>query len=429
MKKLVILVSALSILLSSPVQGQISVKNILKNVKKNTEKKIENKIEKKLNNGVDSVLDGTEKGIKNGLKGSPKTDDKAEVNKKTPVTTINNSQQEQVVAKPILEWSKFDFVPGSDVIFEDNLEGELSGEFPSKWDLFQGRFENANFDGQNVIYCIQCNMNDGGGIVPLIKNANEDYLPDEFTIEFDIYFESVSNSYELYLLDYKNQLNIDKKYLSGDKWLRFDKNGASGKGISENYYPGNSSSVYDKTEKWRHISISFNKRALKVYMDDSRLLNIPNFPYNPTGISLGYHNPSGKSKGYIKNVKIAKGAVPLYDKVLTDGKFVTTGIKFDVNKATIKAESMGTINYVLKMMNDNPALNFSVEGHTDSDGDLALNQALSEQRAKAVVEMLVSMGISPSRLTSKGWGESKPISGNNTMEEKANNRRVEFVKF
>jgi outer membrane protein OmpA-like peptidoglycan-associated protein len=121
--------------------------------------------------------------------------------------------------------------------------------------------------------------------------------------------------------------------------------------------------------------------------------------------------------------------VPLYDKFLVDGKFVTTGIKFDVNKATIKPESMGTINYVVKMMTDHPELKFSVEGHTDSDGEEASNQKLSEARAKAVLESMVKLGISAERLTSKGHGESKPMAGNDSPEGKAQNRRVEFVKF
>jgi outer membrane protein OmpA-like peptidoglycan-associated protein len=64
------------------------------------------------------------------------------------------------------------------------------------------------------------------------------------------------------------------------------------------------------------------------------------------------------------------------------------------------------------MMKDNPELNFSVEGHTDSDGDNSLNQSLSDQRAKAVMNQLISMGIAENRLKYKGWGETKPMSDN-----------------
>jgi outer membrane protein OmpA-like peptidoglycan-associated protein len=114
---------------------------------------------------------------------------------------------------------------------------------------------------------------------------------------------------------------------------------------------------------------------------------------------------------------------------MQDGKIVANGIRFDVNKAKIKPESMGVINSIYSLLKDHPEVNLSVEGHTDSDGDDASNQSLSERRAKAVADQLVSMGIPASRLTSKGWGETKPVGANNTPEDKAVNRRVEFVKM
>ena len=115
--------------------------------------------------------------------------------------------------------------------------------------------------------------------------------------------------------------------------------------------------------------------------------------------------------------------------LMQDGRIIANGIRFDVNKATIKPESMGVINEIAKLMKDHPEISLSVEGHTDSDGDELLNQDLSERRAKAVAEQLAQMGIDSSRLRSKGWGESNPAGPNNTSEGKAANRRVEFVKI
>jgi outer membrane protein OmpA-like peptidoglycan-associated protein len=135
----------------------------------------------------------------------------------------------------------------------------------------------------------------------------------------------------------------------------------------------------------------------------------------------------GKNR-FIKNIRIAEGGVRLYDKLMQDGKIITSGIRFDVNKAIIKPESMGVINSIVQLMQEHPDINFSVEGHTDSDGDDASNQALSERRAQAVVAELTKMGIASARFTSRGWGESKPVGPNNTAEGKASNRRVEFVK-
>ena len=90
---------------------------------------------------------------------------------------------------------------------------------------------------------------------------------------------------------------------------------------------------------------------------------------------------------------------------------------------------MGAINEIYTLMKDNPDLKFSVEGHTDSQGDDAFNLKLSEERANAVRSKLIEMGISADRLAAKGWGESKPISNNASPEDMANNRRVEFVKI
>lgn len=431
--KLHIIVIGLFITIAG-AHSQISLNKVLKNVKKNAEKQIEQRIERKADKAVDKTLDKAEEGIYNSVKniGKKKDEDKESKNKNISIENEQEKQETPIVEKasPVLTWSKYDFVPGTEIIFEDNQEGEQNGEFPSKWDLVQGNFENASFDGTNVIYHIKCNMNGGGGIVPLLKNCTEDYLPEEFTIEFDAYFdENHGDNYTIYFVDYKNQRNLDKSTPVNKKWIRIYKNSADGSDIEHNYYPGYKSGMYDKTPKWRHVAISFNKRALKVYLDDARVLNIPNLGYNPTGFSLGKQNVEGKHPGYSKNIRIAKGAVPLYDKFLTDGKFVTTGIKFDVAKATIKPESMGTINYVVKMMTDHPELNFSVEGHTDSDGESASNQKLSEARAKAVTETMISAGISADRMSSKGYGETKPMTSNDTPEGKAQNRRVEFVKF
>jgi OmpA-OmpF porin, OOP family len=421
-----LLVSIFSLILNLSLQAQY-----LEKLARKTQQKIENEAEKRterrVNKGIDNVFDKAEEDIDSTVK-KDKKKNKAE---EKSTETDNSVANTPTTNNSTLTWNQYDFIPGTEIIFEDNQEGEQNGEFPSKWDLVRGNIENANFDGDNVIYFISVNANGGGGIVPLIKNNTEDYLPEEFTVEFDAYFPDQHLTYYLFFADYKNQKKISRSgsnqaLWAAEKYLRFTQNGADGKNIASKTMPDTKYNT--NIPRWRHISVSFNKRALKAYIDDTRILNIPNIEFNPTGIGLSSHNSDGKRVGYIKNIRIAKGAVPLYDKLLTDGKFVTTGIKFDVNKATIKPESMGTINYVVKMMQDHPELKFSVEGHTDSDGDDASNQKLSEARAKAVVEEMIKAGISANRLTSKGFGESKPVTTNNTSEEKAQNRRVEFVK-
>lgn len=328
--------------------------------------------------------------------------------------------------QPVLTWNKYDFVPGEKILYEDSQEGEQNGEFPSRWDLVSGNVENAAFGGQNVVYFKEAES----CIVPMIKNATKDYLPDLFTIEFDCRFEPEEYGYyNIYFYDRKNQ---QESSLDGVPPLVINANHAGIEEKGEGFYPGQEEPGEITKGLWRHIAISFNTRALKVYIDDARVINIPNLGFNPEGLTICCDpiNVAG-AKGinrFIKNIRIAEGAVKLYDKLMQDGKIVTNGIRFDVNKSTIKPESMGVINSVFQLLKDHPDLKVSVEGHTDSDGDDAANQSLSERRAQAVVTELTKLGIASDRLSSKGWGETKPVAPNNTNEGKASNRRVEFVK-
>jgi len=89
---------------------------------------------------------------------------------------------------------------------------------------------------------------------------------------------------------------------------------------------------------------------------------------------------------------------------------------------------MGILNKVAVVMNENPDWKFKIIGHTDSDGTDESNLTLSQQRANAVKQTLVSLGIKADRLSTIGKGESEPVNANTSPEEKANNRRVEFIK-
>jgi len=390
--------------------------------KKKVEEKTTKRVDKKIDKGIDKGLDKLEEGL-GGLFGKKKKKNKKKNEQENQAAQTNeqmaktNDQEEEVT--PALNWAKYDFVPGDKVIFEDNLKEEENGEFPSRWDLYKGNAEIAEFGGDNVIIFLASNAS----IIPYLKNSNADYLPDIFTIEFDAWFSSEDqNRYHVTLHDLKNQ--------NGNSLERLIclPGGIKGFG-SEQTYSG--LRLWDKPKKsfWRHVSIGFNKRALKAYYDDERLINITHLEFNPSGLTISLEGSSTPQNYMIKNIRIAEGGQKLYDKFMQDGKIIANGIRFDVNKATLKPESMGIINEIAELMKENPEIRFSVEGHTDSDGDDALNQTLSEQRATTVVSTLTKLGIDAGRMTSRGWGESQPLDTNSTPEGKANNRRVEFVKI
>ena len=102
-------------------------------------------------------------------------------------------------------------------------------------------------------------------------------------------------------------------------------------------------------------------------------------------------------------------------------------IEFDTAKATIRPESEGVLKAVLQVLKDYPSIKkLSIEGHTDNRGGKAFNTRLSRNRAAAVRKWLIDHGIDAARLTSAGYGPSKPRDSNDTEEGRQNNRRVEF---
>jgi outer membrane protein OmpA-like peptidoglycan-associated protein len=124
------------------------------------------------------------------------------------------------------------------------------------------------------------------------------------------------------------------------------------------------------------------------------------------------------------------GAPDTRNKLITEGKFVTTAITFEVNAATLKPSSFPVMKDISASLNENPGVKIKIIGHTDSDGDANSNLGLSKKRAEAVKNALVSeFGIDASRIQTDGKGASSPAVPNSTAEGKANNRRVEFLKL
>src|SRR5690606_7329086 len=100
---------------------------------------------------------------------------------------------------------------------------------------------------------------------------------------------------------------------------------------------------------------------------------------------------------------------------------------FDFDKWDLRAESHLELKRVVKLMNENPSIVIEMSAHTDSRGTDEYNFTLSDKRARSVMEYILSQGISPSRITSQGYGETKPVVENDTDENRQLNRRVEFT--
>ena len=333
-----------------------------------------------------------------------------------------------------MAYAKSDFVPGDEIFFDDPVENEKIGEYPSHWDFIGGEeCEIITLNGEQVIKISGWHTS----ITPLMKEAN--YLPEDFTVEFDVWSkdkngDSGNNWIDLVMLDEDGGEAI----VTG---LNPDFNDADNSvhaGVGCNYQTptGDIRQAEAKGEalvpliqpnNWLHVSASFNKRAFKYYVNGVRMINIPNAK-RPVKFNIRSVSAEDNPNFYLKNIRVAKGAVPLYDRLTSEGKIVTYAITFETGKADLKPESMVEINRIAKLMKEKKDIKFEVQGHCDNTGSDRVNDPLSQKRAESIVAELVKQGIEASRLTAVGKGSHSPIADNSTDEGRAKNRRVEFVK-
>jgi outer membrane protein OmpA-like peptidoglycan-associated protein len=106
---------------------------------------------------------------------------------------------------------------------------------------------------------------------------------------------------------------------------------------------------------------------------------------------------------------------------------VLNNVFFDVNKATLRPESIQELDRLVKILETHPEIRIQISGHTDSDGDDEWNMKLSANRAKSVVKYLNTRGVDITRMVYAGYGETKPVVANTTPENKQKNRRTEFM--
>ena len=394
-------------------------KKVLERAKQKVEEKVEQKVDEKVGKAADRILNG-DFGTSDGDAAA-----EAAAGEADPQTATSS-----------------DFKRGSVVMFEDDVTGETVGEFPSKWDLLDGGAEVKTIGGQKAI-----EVTNNGVITPLLKQEGA-YLPEEFTIEYDFYYWAQKDDVGLNDLKLCLANDADRSSWSGDNGSRAAFVLVHGVcDTSDQHYAFNNGSGSDETrdagfthqfkQGWHHVALSFNKRALKVYFDGKRVVNLPRVQ-QPTWFSFQvpyeYTNLT-----FIRNVVLAKGAVELYDRNAQDlsavekaiaetGKFVTNNILFDTGKATLKQESMIEIMRVADYMKKNPTARFEVQGHTDNQGSDKINDPLSQQRAEAIVKALEGLGVDGFNLKAVGKGSHEPVADNSTEEGRAKNRRVEFVK-
>lgn len=140
----------------------------------------------------------------------------------------------------------------------------------------------------------------------------------------------------------------------------------------------------------------------------------------------GVADPTDECEGTAAGVKVDSRGCPANSKGVPADKWTLEGIRFETGSDRIEQESLASLKEAADILRTHTRVKVEIQGHTDNVGGPAINQPLSEKRAAAVKKYLVDHGVAASRLETRGFGEKKPVAGNDSDAGRAKNRRIEF---
>lgn len=425
MKKTMLFLS-MTFILSFAANAQGWLNKVGAAAKDAAKRTMEKRVEEKAEQVTDKVLDKAEDAVTKSTKSNKKQTDKT-----------TGDIDEQIIEKQehpkqkLTSITQYDFVPGDKILFFEDFSQDAIGDFPALWttngsgevktvSIAPGKWLHMN--GKDAVYCYTKEIN----------------FPENFIVEFDI-IPDKDFQFGTCLTLYQDNPERSKE-VNDDLYP-----GLRGLHISPNY-EGWETKGYDSDKDWligtgaknpliaeelNHVIVWIQKRRVRIYHQGQKVLDVPTNIYAETKLNkLLFSGWDRNSTPYVTNIKVTTASPDTRSKLITEGKLVTYGITFDVNKADIKSESFGTLKGIAGVLAENPDVNVKIIGHTDGDGDDAKNLDLSKRRAESVKNELVkSFGIDSSRLTTEGAGETKPIAANDIPVNKARNRRVEIIKI
>ncbi|MCF2518383.1 OmpA family protein [Dyadobacter sp. CY351] len=410
--------------------------------------RIKNKVEQKVVDQVDQSIDKAVQKKKNkdgtAAETAPETNEQQANTANVP--TQSDPHQPVVAALTntgdITSYSKFDFIAGNKIIVHEDYSKDEIGDFPANWNTRSGA-EIVNIEGKTGKWL---RMNQDGVFYP--EDLTSD-LPENFTLQLDLIGnKNVSNIGE-FMISFMQTSDVDQKFdlgksksIGGPHFKVAFQPTSSDKGqltyssnlIGSQFKYGVPEFNIEKNAV--KVSIWRQKQRVRVYLDSTKVLDLPRALDAAAALNtLAFTaiSPDFNQKGgafFLGNIQLAVGAADTRNKLISEGKFTTRGILFDVNSANILPQSYGSLKDIAQVLHENASMRVQIVGHTDSDGNDDANLDLSKRRAAAIKESLITVfKVDASRVETDGKGESQPADSNDTILGKANNRRVEFVRL
>lgn len=445
MNKMLLRSCVLPVALIALVSGSHGQINLQEKLEQKAKERLERKVDKTIDKGFDKTEEGLDKGTKEATKGKGKNGRAAE-EQDTPANGTDEAGpgtgspgSTSTGTRSLKAYSKFDFVPGENVIAVEDFMQDAIGDFPAKWNT-NSAGEVVTIEGTEGRWM---KLGGDGIYYPEFLGV----IPENATIEFDVATSDEFSYYCTFLNaafvadDNANLLKADNR---GKVAVNVQPRGAGGGtgstkievfGTDREEIMSNSRQQLQLLDggiaPTAHVSIWRQKQRIRVYLNEEKVWDIPR-AFQPD-VNYRMVFDGGGCEGstvYLKDLRVAAGAPDTRNKLITEGRLVTRGILFDSGSDRIKAESYGTLKDIATVLTENAGVRVRIIGHTDSDGEEATNLELSKRRAAAVKEALANeFGVEAGRLETDGKGESTPAGPNDSPAGKANNRRVEFVKL
>lgn len=410
--------------------GKITQKAAENAVKKSVEKKTDEKVTKKTDETIDKatgvkVKKKTETGESSETGSKESTSKKSDNEKQNSLEELSEEGENEVV-----------FKRGDKVLFEDNFEKDAVGDFPARW--------NTNKGGEVKklkSYPEKWLKVPAGSIINLELSKP---LPENFTAELDLILPA-DHPYRRPGIGFgKKPRDIDYLISDADA-VTFDIISAELESGGKYYNLNYATPDMTKREKINytaplnkkiHIAYVVNGKRIRMYVDDKKMVDLPNGmkpdyrkSFFVNSITSGWKETK-EAYFYMSNIVIAETGKDQRSQVLKEllekGSFSTNAILFASGSDKLLPASDEILNQLYQALNEEQTLKVMIAGHTDSDGDDAKNLTLSQKRAQSVKNWLMNKGITASRMSVEGKGEKEPLESNDTPEGKAQNRRVEF---
>ncbi len=320
-------------------------------------------------------------------------------------------------------WENYDFVPGNRVIHFVDFSEDKVGNFARGLKYLSGPVEVVERDGVKVLRATGRSQ----FLIPVGKR-----LPEKFTLELDVIATAGGIMNEPVSFEGGSQMDrgpqsANVSWNPRTAWIQ-----GSGQNMANSPVKFPDAMLPSLTKNVVHLRVLMDGAYFKMYMNERRIYNIPELAFKRDSVIRVFADGSEEDgmAVYFTRIRVAESETDvLYDALAAKGRWSTQGILFATGKADLQPESRPVLKEIAATLKEHADLKVLIEGHTDNVGSPASNLALSDARASAVKAALVSdFGVSADRITTKGFGDTKPTVPNATPEGRAQNRRVEIVK-